>query len=140
MEGKFSSKILTFVTAITHNCDNFSCWSQMFHILPSICEDFILPSEIGFFERALWVHQKFFIAKRHFLVVLILYSVNKGPKDELDMSTKSNWSYFDSLEVITTQKCSNLFENNAEKWHLLTILAITFDPQRIFSKVYLIGK
>ena len=51
MEGKFPSKLLAFVTGTTYNCDNFSCWSQMFHILPSICEDIILPSEIGFFER-----------------------------------------------------------------------------------------
>ena len=66
MEGKFPSKILASMTAATHNCNNFFCWSQMFHILPSICEGFILLSEIGFFERAFWVSQKFFIAKRHF--------------------------------------------------------------------------
>ena len=66
MEGKFPSKILAFVTATTHNSDSIFCWSQMFHILPSICEGFILPSEIEFFERAFWVHQKFFVAKRHF--------------------------------------------------------------------------
>ena len=48
------------------------------------------------------------------------------------MSTKGNWSYFDSLKVITTQKYSNCFENEAEKWPLLTFLAITFDPQIIF--------
>ena len=51
MEGKFSSKLLVFVMGTTHNCDSFSCWSQMFHILPSIYEGIILPSEIGFFER-----------------------------------------------------------------------------------------
>ena len=31
------------------------------------------------------------------------------------MSIKGNWSYFDNLEVITTQKCSNRFENDAKK-------------------------
>ena len=49
------------------------------------------------------------------------------------MSKKGNWSYFDNLEVITTQKCSNRFENDVEKWHLLAILTIIFDPQRIFE-------
>ena len=58
MEGKFPSKILVFVTVITHNCDSFSCWSQIFHILPSICESFILPSQIRFFERAFWSPSK----------------------------------------------------------------------------------
>ena len=53
------SKILVIVTVIIHNYDSFSCWSQLFHILPSICEDFILPSQIRFFERAFWVRQKF---------------------------------------------------------------------------------
>ena len=62
MEGKFPSKLLAFVMATTHNCDSFSYWSQMFHILPSICEGIILPSEIGYFERAFWVHQKFLVA------------------------------------------------------------------------------
>ncbi|KAL0009619.1 hypothetical protein SO802_011121 [Lithocarpus litseifolius] len=38
----------------------------MFHILPSICEGIILPSEIRFFERAFWFRQKFFVAKRYF--------------------------------------------------------------------------
>ena len=66
MEGKFPSKILVFVTTITHNCDSFFYWSQIFHILPSICEGFILPSQIRFFERALWVRQKFLVANRHF--------------------------------------------------------------------------
>ena len=66
MEGKFPSKILVFVMAITHNCDNFSCWSQIFHILPSICEGFILPLQIRFFERAFWVRQKLLVANRHF--------------------------------------------------------------------------
>ena len=66
MEGKFPSKILVFVTTITHNCDSFFYWSQIFHILPSICEGFILPSQIRFFERAFWVHQKFLVANRHF--------------------------------------------------------------------------
>ena len=66
MEGKFPSKILVFVTAIAHNCDSFSYWSQIFHILPSICEGFILPSQIIFFERAFWVRQKFLVANRHF--------------------------------------------------------------------------
>ena len=47
------------------------------------------------------------------------------------MSTNSNWSYFDSLEVITTQKCSNRFENDAEKWPLES--AQTFDPQRMIE-------
>ena len=37
-----------------------------------------------------------------------------SPNDELDMSTKGNWSYFNRLEIITTQKCSNSFENNAK--------------------------
>ena len=68
MEGKFPSKILAFVTTTTHNSDSIFCWSQMFHILPSICEGFILPSEIGFFKRAFWVRQKFFIALREYLV------------------------------------------------------------------------
>ena len=66
MEGKFPSKILVFVMATTHNCDSFFCWSQIFHFLPSICEDFILPSQIRFFERAFWVCQKFLVANRHF--------------------------------------------------------------------------
>ena len=66
MEGKFPSKILVFVTDITHNCDSFSYWSQIFYILPSICEDFILPSQIRFFESAFWVRQKFLVANRHF--------------------------------------------------------------------------
>ena len=66
MERKFPSKILVFVAAITHNCDNFSCWSQIFYILPSIWKDFILPSQIRFFERAFWVRQKFLVANRHF--------------------------------------------------------------------------
>ena len=66
MKGKFLSKILVFVTAITHNCDSFSCWSQIFHILPSICEGFILPLQIRFFERAFWVCQKFLVTNRHF--------------------------------------------------------------------------
>ena len=66
MEGKFPSKILVFMTVVTHNCDSFSCWSQIFYILPSICEDFILPSQIRFFERAFWVRQKFLVANRHF--------------------------------------------------------------------------
>ena len=66
MEGKFPSKILVFVMPITHNCDNFFCWSQIFHILSSICEGFILPLQIRFFERAFWVRQKFLVANRHF--------------------------------------------------------------------------
>ena len=49
------------------------------------------------------------------------------------MSTKGNWSYFDSLEVITTQKCLNRFENNAEKWLSLIVLIIPLDPQSIFG-------
>jgi len=49
------------------------------------------------------------------------------------MSTKGNWSYFNSLEVITTQKCLNRFENDAEKWPLLIVLTKPFDPQRIFE-------
>ena len=66
MEGKFPSKILVFVMAITHNCDSYFGWSQIFHILPSICEGFIFPSQIRFFERTFWVHQKFMVANRHF--------------------------------------------------------------------------
>ena len=66
MEGKFPSKTLVFVTVITHTCDSFFCWSQIFHILPSICEGFILPSQIRFFERAFWIRQKFLVANRHF--------------------------------------------------------------------------
>ena len=66
MEGKFPSKILVFVTVITHNCDSFFCWPQIFHILPSICEGFILPSQIRFFESVFWVRQKFLVANRHF--------------------------------------------------------------------------
>ena len=66
MEGKFPPKILSFVTTTIHNCDGFSCWPQIFHILPSICKGFILPSEIGFFARAFWVRKKFFVDKRHF--------------------------------------------------------------------------
>ena len=38
-----------------------------------------------------------------------------------------------SLEVITTQKCSNSFENNVEKWFFFTVLVTTFDPQIIFK-------
>ena len=66
MEGKFPSKILVFVMGITHNCDSFSSWSQIFHILSSIYEGFILPLQIRFFERAFWVRQKFLVANRHF--------------------------------------------------------------------------
>ena len=66
LKGKFPSKILVFVMTTAHNCSSFSCWSQMFHYLPSICEGIILPSKIGFFERAFWVHQKFSVTKRHF--------------------------------------------------------------------------
>ena len=66
MEGKFPSKILVFVTAITHNYDSFPCWSQIFHILLSICEGFILLSKIRFFERAFWVRKKFLVANTHF--------------------------------------------------------------------------
>ena len=54
------------MTAITHNCDSFSCWSQIFHILPSICKGFILPLQIRFFERVFWVCKKFLVANRHF--------------------------------------------------------------------------
>ena len=43
------------------------CWSQILHILPSICEGFILPSQIRFFERAFWVRHKFLVANRHFI-------------------------------------------------------------------------
>ena len=71
MEGKFPPKILAFVTTITHNCDSFPCWSQIFHILPSICEGFILPSKIRFFETAFWVRQKFLVANRHFFCSVI---------------------------------------------------------------------
>ena len=56
-----------------------------------------------------------------------------NPNDELDMSTKGNWSYFDSLEVIATQKYSNRFEIDSKKWTLLSVVTITFDPQRIFE-------
>ena len=42
------------------------CWSQISRILPSICEGFILPSQIRFFERAFWVRHKFLVANRHF--------------------------------------------------------------------------
>ena len=85
MEGKFPSKILVFVTAITHNCDNFFCWSQIFHILSSICEGFILPSQISFFERAFWVRHKFLVANKHFfcsaLILIFVYaSHNNGSK------------------------------------------------------------
>ena len=73
MEGKFPSKILVFVIAITHNCDSFFCWSQIFHILPSICKGFILPSQIRYFERAFWVRQKFLVANRHFFLVVYVY-------------------------------------------------------------------
>ena len=66
MEGKFPSKILAFVMVITHNCDSFFCWSQIFYILSSICEGFILPSQIRFFERAFWIRHKFLVANRLF--------------------------------------------------------------------------
>ena len=80
MEGKFPSKILAFVTVITHNCDSFFCWSQIFHILSSICEGFILPSLIRFFERAFWVRHKFLIANRHFFCsVLFLHLYSCAP-------------------------------------------------------------
>ena len=46
------------------------CWSQILHILPSICEGFILPSQIRFFERVFWVHQKFLFANRLFFVMI----------------------------------------------------------------------
>ena len=72
MERKFPSKIFVFVMAITHNCDNFYCWSQIFHILPSICEGFILSSQIRFFERAFWVRHKFLVANKHFFCSAIL--------------------------------------------------------------------
>ena len=77
MEGKFPSKILVFVTAITHNCDSFSFWSQIFHILSSICEGFILPLQIRLFERAFWVRQKFLVANRHFSCSVI-YNLYKS--------------------------------------------------------------
>ena len=70
MEGKFPFKILAFVAAITYNCDSFFCWSQIFHILSSICEVFILPSQIRFFERAFWVHHKLLISNRNFFFVV----------------------------------------------------------------------
>ena len=87
MEGKFPSKILAFVTATTHNSNSIFCWSQMFHILPSICEGFILPSEIGFFERAFWVRQKFFVAKRHF-------SCSEVTKLQIELETPFEFSFF----------------------------------------------
>ena len=71
MEGKFPSKILVFVTAIIHNYNCFSCWLQIFHISPSICEGFILPSQIRFSERAFWVCQKFQVADRHFFCSVV---------------------------------------------------------------------
>ena len=44
------------------------------------------------------------------------------------MFTKGNGSYFDSLEVNITQKCSNHFENGVDKLPFSTVLTITFDP------------
>ena len=73
MEGKFPSKILVFVTDITHNCESFFCWSQIFHILLSICEGFILPWQIRFFERAFWVRKKFIVTNRHFSCSVKMY-------------------------------------------------------------------
>ena len=55
-------------------------------------------------------------------------SLNSNFNDKLDMSTKSNWNYLDSSEIIITQKYSNRFKNDAEKWLLLTIFIITFEP------------
>ena len=47
------------------------CLSQIFHILPSLCEGCILPSQIRFFERVFWVHQKFLVTNRVFFFVMI---------------------------------------------------------------------
>ena len=58
------------------------CWSQAFVILPSICEDFILPSQIRFFVRVFWVRQKFMVANR-------LFFCNDLP------TTKGYWSKID---------------------------------------------
>ena len=49
------------------------------------------------------------------------------------MSTKGNWSDFNSLKIITTQKYSNRFENDVEKLPLLIVLTVTFHSQRIFE-------
>ena len=52
----------------------------------------------------------------------IFYSIiNFGPQPQWwawHMSTKGNWRVHNSLEVITTQKCSNYFENDTKKWDI----------------------
>ena len=93
MEGKFPSKILVFVTAITNNCDSFSSWSQIFHILPSICEGIILPLQIRFFERAFWVRQKFLVANWHFSCSDLYLIVSSKPQMILSKKKKNfKWS------------------------------------------------
>ena len=67
----------------------------------------------------------------------ILYPIiNFGPQPQWwawHMSTKGNWRVHNSLDVITTQKCSNRYEINTEKWHLLIVLTITFYPKDFFK-------
>ena len=51
--------------------ENIFCWSQIFHILPSIWKGFILLSQIRFFERVFWVRQIFLVANRLFFIEMI---------------------------------------------------------------------
>ena len=51
----------------------------------------------------------------------------------LHISTKINLSILNSLEVITTQKCSNRFENHVKKWLFHIVLTISSKPQIIFE-------
>ena len=47
--------------------------------------------------------------------------INFGPWPQWwvwHMSTKGNYRVYNNLEAITTQKCSNHFENDVEKWPL----------------------
>ena len=48
-----------------------------------------------------------------FCTQLINFSL--GPNDELDLSTKGNWSYFDSLEV-TRKEFTSTFHTSDEKF------------------------
>ena len=112
MEGRFPFKILVFVTAITHNCNSFFCLSQIFHILPNICEGFILSSQIRFFERAFWVCQKFLVANRHFSCSV---GSMEGPMLEAHPLCESSEHYFDITNFG--------FDQIANRSHSFTTLA-----------------
>ena len=64
------------------------CWPQIFHILPSICEDFILPSQIRCFVRVFWIRKKFLVANSLF------FFCNDLP------TTEGYWSKIDKKKQI----------------------------------------